>query len=93
MSLSERVTVTVPVPDLDFLKEYERAHGLRSRSAAFHAAIAALREKELESQYVTFGAKWRGSAAAAWRDSQVAPGVMGRRTSSTSSCPFPGPIS
>ncbi|MCG7284525.1 antitoxin [Cellulomonas sp. ACRRI] len=67
MSLSERVTVTVPVPDLDFLKEYERAHGLRSRSAAFHAAIAALREKELESQYLEADEQWYGSDdAAAW---------------------------
>ncbi|MET0433847.1 MAG: antitoxin [Cellulomonas sp.] len=67
MSLSERVTVTVPVPDLDFLKEYERAHGLRSRSAAFHAAIAALREKELESQYLEADEQWYDSEdAAAW---------------------------
>lgn len=65
MSLSERVTVTVPVPDLDFLKEYERAHGLRSRSAAFHAAIAALREKELESQYLEADEQWYGSEDAA----------------------------
>ncbi|HYQ73599.1 antitoxin [Cellulomonas sp.] len=67
MSLSERVTVTVPVPDLDFLREYERSHGLASRSAAFHAAIAALREKELESQYLEADEEWYASDdAAAW---------------------------
>lgn len=75
MSLSERVTVTVPVPDLDFLKEYERTHGLRSRSAAFHAAIAALREKELEGQYVEADAEWYASDDAALWDRTSADGL------------------
>lgn len=61
MSTSERVTVSLPLPDLTFLKQYEQRHGLGSRSAAFHAAIAALREKALEEQYVAADEEWYGS--------------------------------
>lgn len=78
MSLSERVTVTVPVPDLDFLRTYERAHGLRSRSAAFHAAIAALREKELESQYLEADEEWYASDDAALWDRTSGDGLGGK---------------
>lgn len=39
MSLSERVTISLLLPGLTFLREYAQRHGLGSRSAAFHAAI------------------------------------------------------
>jgi Arc/MetJ-type ribon-helix-helix transcriptional regulator len=61
MSISERVTISLPLPDLTFLKQYEQRHGLSSRSAAFHAAIGALREKALEEQYVAADQEWYAS--------------------------------
>lgn len=67
MKTSERVTVSLPTPDLAFLREYERRHGLASRSAAVHAAVAALREKALEEQYLLADQEWDESGeAAAW---------------------------
>lgn len=75
MSTSERVTVSLPVPDLAFLREYERRHHLRSRSAAFHAAVAALREKSLEEQYLEADREWEESGDRAAWDSVTADGL------------------
>ena len=75
MKTSERVTVSLPAPDLSFLKEYEKRHGLPSRSAAFHAAVAALREKALEEQYVAADEEWYASGDAALWDSTAGDGL------------------
>ncbi len=68
MKTSERVTVSLPAPDLSFLKEYEERHGLPSRSAASHAAVAALREQELEEQRIAADEEWYASDDAALWD-------------------------
>lgn len=75
MSLSERVTISLPLPDLTFLKEYEQRHGLGSRSAAFHAAIGALRERALEEQYLEADREWYASGDAAAWDQAAADGL------------------
>lgn len=75
MSASERVTISLPQLDLTFLKEYEQRHGLGSRSAAFHAAISALREKALEEQYLEADQEWYASDDASAWDQATADGL------------------
>lgn len=75
MTTSERVTVSLPAPDLSFLKDYGERHGLPSRSAAFHAAVAALREKALEEQYLAADEEWYASGDAPVWDSTAGDGL------------------
>ena len=45
----------------NFLKRYQKSHGLKSRSEALEAAIRALRDKALESEYVLAMEEWEAS--------------------------------
>lgn len=55
MTNATRISATLP-PDLTlYLEQYQRAHGLESRSAALAAAVRALRDRELEAAYRELG--------------------------------------
>lgn len=53
-----KVSTTLAERDLVFIENYANRHGLPSRAAGFHAAISALREKELEAQYEEAYHEW-----------------------------------
>jgi Arc/MetJ-type ribon-helix-helix transcriptional regulator len=56
-----KVSVSLPVEDIEFLDDYLHRRGTPSRSAALHEAIDLLRRDELEDAY-----------AAAWSDTDDA---------------------
>jgi Arc/MetJ-type ribon-helix-helix transcriptional regulator len=61
-----KVSVSLPVDDVDFLDAYAREQGLDSRSAALHRAIRLLRTAELGATYEAAWDEWilEGDAAA-----------------------------
>jgi len=62
-----KVSTTISAQDLAFLERYANLHGLPTRAAGFHAAISALRERELAAQYALADEEWYLSGeAAAW---------------------------
>jgi len=48
---SEKLSISIPSSSLEFVEKYRRKHALKSRSHVIEAAIAMLREKELEAAY------------------------------------------
>ena len=44
-----------------FLEDYQKSHGLKSRSEALEAAIRALRDKALEAEYALAMDEWEAS--------------------------------
>ena len=48
---AERMTISLPPDIARYIKDYQQAHNLESRSEAFVRAVQALREQELAEQY------------------------------------------
>jgi len=63
-SRTVKISTTVTEFDLAFLEKYTAQHGLPSRAAGFHAAIKALRELELQQQYLEADEEWYTSGEA-----------------------------
>lgn len=55
MTNATRISATLPADLSAYLDEYQRQHGLESRSAALAAAVRALRDQELEAAYRELG--------------------------------------
>jgi Arc/MetJ-type ribon-helix-helix transcriptional regulator len=53
-----KVSVSLPVEDVDFLDEYADAQRLGSRSAAVHKAVRLLRASELGPAYEDAWTEW-----------------------------------
>ena len=60
-----KVSVSIPDEDVEFLDAYAALHALRSRSAAVHHAIRALRLAQLADAYGDAWAEWDASDDAA----------------------------
>ena len=56
-----KLSTTLSSKDYAYLASYKTRHGLPSRAAAFHHALRALREKELEAEYRSADADSRKS--------------------------------
>ena len=56
-----KVSVSLPNDDVEFLDEYARDAGLRSRSAALHKAVRLLRVAELGADYESAWDEWSAS--------------------------------
>lgn len=67
MTSSEKISASLPAPDLTFLEEYMEKTGT-TRSGALHAAVRALRSRWLENAYVEADEEWYedDETAAAW---------------------------
>lgn len=62
-----KLSASLPAADVAYLERYARRHRLPSRSATLHAAVQALRERDLESQYAEAYREWdEYGEAAAW---------------------------
>jgi Arc/MetJ-type ribon-helix-helix transcriptional regulator len=59
-----KVSVSLPAEDVEFLDAYARSQGYRSRSAAVHRAVVALRTGELTSAYEDAWDTWSSSGEA-----------------------------
>jgi len=64
MSISVRISVSLPQDDVAFLDDYAIAHEYRSRSAVVHRAIRALRLGELHDAYGDSWTEWNTSGEA-----------------------------
>jgi Arc/MetJ-type ribon-helix-helix transcriptional regulator len=53
-----KVSVSLPGEDVQFLDEYAREQGLKSRSAALHRAVRLLRTAELGGTYEAAWEEW-----------------------------------
>jgi Arc/MetJ-type ribon-helix-helix transcriptional regulator len=62
-----KVSVSLPDEDIEFIDDYAKKQGMRSRSSALHRAIAMLRASELGGDYADAFAEWEESGdARAW---------------------------
>ena len=53
-----KVSVSLPDEDVEFLDEYARTQGYRSRSAVLHRAVRLLRSTELGDAYAAAWDEW-----------------------------------
>jgi Arc/MetJ-type ribon-helix-helix transcriptional regulator len=62
-----KVSVSLPVDDVEFLDDYARSQGYDSRSAVLHKAVALLRSAGLADAYANAWQDWDDSGdTAAW---------------------------
>ncbi|HEU4909023.1 MAG TPA: antitoxin [Propionibacteriaceae bacterium] len=59
-----KVSLSIPSVDVEFLDSYAHEHGIASRSAAVHRAIALLRTSELGDAYELAWQEWEESGEA-----------------------------
>ena len=72
-----KISVSLPDEDVEFLDEYARSLGVRSRSAVIQRAVRLLRAAELGPAYAEAWEEWdaSGSGDADLWDSAVADGI------------------
>ena len=70
-----KLSVSLPDDDVAALDEYARISGLGSRSAAVHAAVRLLRERELEDDYASAFEDWDASGDRELWDATAADGA------------------
>lgn len=66
-----KISVSLPAEDLEFVDEQTRRGIYPSRSAAVHAAVRALRDRETLDAYAEAWDEWEAGDGAAW-DAAVA---------------------
>jgi antitoxin MazE9 len=69
-----KISVSLPDSDVEYLDEYARAQGHKSRSAALHKAVRTLRATELGSCYEDAWSSWESSGDAGLWDATSADG-------------------
>jgi Arc/MetJ-type ribon-helix-helix transcriptional regulator len=70
-----KVSTTLPAADVAFIDDYTRRNDLLSRAAAYHEAVRALRQRDLEAAYLEADREWyESSEAQAW-EVTIADGV------------------
>jgi Arc/MetJ-type ribon-helix-helix transcriptional regulator len=70
-----KISVSLPDEDIDFLDEYAKTLGIRSRSAAIQRAVRLLRASELGPAYAEAWEEWETSGDADAWDSVVGDGL------------------
>ncbi len=70
-----KISVSLPDEDVDFLDEYARNLGIRSRSAVIQRAVRLLRAAELGPAYAEAWEEWETSGDADVWDSVVGDGL------------------
>jgi Arc/MetJ-type ribon-helix-helix transcriptional regulator len=62
-----KMSISLPDADVEFVDEYARVQGFRSRSAVIQRAVRLLRASELGGAYAQAWREWEsGSDAEAW---------------------------
>jgi Arc/MetJ-type ribon-helix-helix transcriptional regulator len=72
-----KVSVSLPVDDVDFLDSYAQARGIGSRSAVVHQAVGLLRAAQLGDAYEDAWEAWTSSDDAQAWESVAADGLGG----------------
>ncbi len=70
-----KISVSLPDEDIDFLDEYARNLGVRSRSAVIQRAVRLLRATELGPAYAEAWEEWEASGDAEVWDTAVGDGI------------------
>ncbi len=70
-----KLSVSLPVDDVEYLDEYVRTQGLASRSAALQKAVRLLRASELGAAYEDAWNDWVRSGEAELWDAATADGL------------------
>lgn len=70
-----KLSVSLGEEDVRFLDTYASTHGVASRSAVLHQALALLRANELSQSYVDAWDEWAESGDAALWDSTTGHGI------------------
>ena len=70
-----KISVSLPDADIEFLDEYARNLGVRSRSAVIQQAVRLLRATELGPAYAEAWEEWEASGDADMWDSTVGDGI------------------
>jgi len=70
-----KLSVSLPVDDVEYLDAYARAQGLESRSAALRKAVRLLRASELGAAYEDAWTAWTESDDADLWDAATADGL------------------
>ena len=72
-----KLSVSLPNEDIEFLDEYARSQGYRSRSAVLHRAVRLLRSIELGDAYAEAWTEWAEAGEADLWESTSSDGVTG----------------
>ena len=72
-----KLSVSLPEEDVEFLDEYARTQGYRSRSAVLHRAVRLLRSTELGEAYAEAWSEWAESGEAELWGSTTGDGLVG----------------
>jgi antitoxin MazE9 len=70
-----KLSVSLPVEDVEFLDEYARTLGVGSRSAVIQRAVRLLRATELGPAYADAWEEWQASGEAELWESTVGDGI------------------
>jgi Arc/MetJ-type ribon-helix-helix transcriptional regulator len=70
-----KLSVSLPTEDVEFLDEYARSQGYRSRSAVVHTAVRMLRSANLGDAYADAWQEWSGSDDAGLWDATAGDGL------------------
>ncbi|WP_204910316.1 antitoxin [Microlunatus spumicola] len=73
-----KISVSLPVVDVEILDAYAHAHGVASRSAALQRAIGLLREAELADAYEQAWDEWDAGGEAELWEPATADGLPSR---------------
>lgn len=74
-----KLSVSLPEEDVEFLDQYARNLGVRSRSAVIQRAVRLLRATELGPAYAQAWEEWEGAGEAEVWDSVVGDGIESSR--------------
>jgi len=70
-----KLSVSLPEEDVEFLDQYARTRGYRSRSAVVHRAVRLLRSAELGDAYADAWKQWSDSGEGDAWESTVGDGL------------------
>lgn len=75
---ASKLSVSLDSPIAAFVEQYQREHGLRTKSEVVSLALELLRERELEAQYAAAWQEWKGSGEAEVWDVTAGDGLKTR---------------
>lgn len=61
---ASKLSISLNTPIAAFIEQYQREHGLRTKSEVVSLALELLRERELEAQYAAAWQEWKESGEA-----------------------------
>lgn len=82
MTISRKISVSLPSARVDFVDRYAAEDPGRTRSSTIAEAVALLEERELESSYAAAYDEWKGSGDRELWEATVADGLAAEELAS-----------